>query len=580
VAGPEPYPQVKWTQEQEAAYAEGRKSAQRVSRQQGPATSSGKRRVVRTAQGARRYKVPIGSEIGSARNAGAAQAQGDKESTDRYNALVGQDPNAQAAAMKGLSDDQIQRLSRVAYSWKSSDPNVVRLRIGVANELKRRGFNVNDFGGLGPKSAPVKSVPAGPAVRTPARKLPSRPVPHSRAPKKPASAPKRYSAVQARRNDHKLTELSVPKLRKALGAFSKMPPGKREVVARFLVNQAIELGVPHMLGRSVVEASGQAERVLELAGKWKHGWIPLDGTAMRAKLKGGNGKPWWEGGKQRRVGSANTSRRSMEAARIVRERKAARKAGVAAPAAKKPPPFIAVPKKGGTRKVAVSDVVEYKGGPVVPGTRRIHGEGGSRKDFVSNEDTKNRFAAKKRVPIKRTSVVKSSPKSERGSKMTHTATGSGAGGEKTKLDRAIQAEGFRGEVTSSRTAPDQSKIAPQFRTGAVKPAAPAKIDSRHEGATMSDREFAKLQMQRDEPSTHSVVKRRLTQQINAEIARRKGTTPPADAEVPQHIKMAGDRKLTQLIRTNSPNAEHAKTEMASRKAHRAKQAVKSTPGKA
>ena len=38
---------------------------------------------------------------------------------------------------------------------------------------------------------------------------------------------------------------------------------------------------------------------------------------------------------------------------------------------------------------------------------------------------------------------------------------------------------------------------------------------------MSDREFAKLQMQRDAPGTHSSIKRRLTSQINAEIKRRK-----------------------------------------------------------
>lgn len=44
---------------------------------------------------------------------------------------------------------------------------------------------------------------------------------------------------------------------------------------------------------------------------------------------------------------------------------------------------------------------------------------------------------------------------------------------------------------------------------------------------MSDRDFAKLQMQRDAPGTHSVVRRRLTQQINAELERRKvGPSPP------------------------------------------------------
>lgn len=37
---------------------------------------------------------------------------------------------------------------------------------------------------------------------------------------------------------------------------------------------------------------------VELAGKWKHGWIPLDATAISAKMKGNTGgKKWWGDGK-------------------------------------------------------------------------------------------------------------------------------------------------------------------------------------------------------------------------------------------------------------------------------------------
>lgn len=36
------------------------------------------------------------------------------------------------------------------------------------------------------------------------------------------------------------------------------------------------------------------ERVVELAGHWKHGYIPLDATAMNEKMKGNTGgKKWW-----------------------------------------------------------------------------------------------------------------------------------------------------------------------------------------------------------------------------------------------------------------------------------------------
>ena len=358
MAGPEPYPQEKWTREQEEAYAEGRRSAkQSAGGGKGTATRSGRKRYVRTSAGSKRYKVPIGAEIGSARNAKAAEAQKDTESTGRYRDLVGQDQTAQAKAMAGLDPDQLKRLAAVAYSFRSSDPNVVRLRIGVANELRRRGLNINDFGGLGGNAR--SATPVSVKVHKPAPVRKAAPV---------APVRKVTSAMTARRNDRKLRELSVPQLRRALGAFGKMPRDKREVVARYLVNQAIELSATHMLGNSVIEAAGRTPaQVIELAGKWKHGWIPLDGTAMRAKMKGGNGKPWWSGGKQGRRGSS-THARSVEAGRIVRARKASAKSGGDGKAA----PFVGVPKKGGSDE----------------------GRGSSaRKGVVSNKDTKNRYAA-------------------------------------------------------------------------------------------------------------------------------------------------------------------------------------------
>lgn len=276
MAGPEPYPQVKWTREQEDAYAEGRASAKGETSKGGSAPRSGskRKRYVRTQAGANRYHVPIGAEIGQARNAKAAESQKDTESTDRYGQLVGADARAQAEAMQSLNDSQVQRLAQVAYSFKSSNPDVVRLRMGVAAELKRRGFNVNDFGGLGGGST-------RPAVS---------------AKKKPVSASSSptggyYRMVRERK-------LSVPQLRKALGVFSKISPDKRQVVAKYLVGQAIELGVPHMLGRSVVElATPDQQRVIELSGSWKHGWIPLNATAVSEKMKGKTGgKQWWTTG--------------------------------------------------------------------------------------------------------------------------------------------------------------------------------------------------------------------------------------------------------------------------------------------
>jgi SPP1 gp7 family putative phage head morphogenesis protein len=143
------------------------------------APSSGKKKVVRTAAGASRYKVPIGSEIGSARNADAAKAQQNKAATDRYKSVVGaKDRDAQ---VKSLNNDDLGQLSQVAFSFKSSDPNVVALRSSVIAQMRARGMNPNQFGYLG-GNGPAKPA-AKPAVKP--RVVAKAPV------KKPAPAPVR-----------------------------------------------------------------------------------------------------------------------------------------------------------------------------------------------------------------------------------------------------------------------------------------------------------------------------------------------------------------------------------------------------
>lgn len=541
---PEPYPQEKWTPEQEAAYAEGRKSAKRASRQTPAGASpsgSRRKRVVRTEAGARRYHVPIGAEIGTARNSSAKQAQRDVEATDKYNDLVGQDASKQAAAMKGLDDGQLQRLSMVAYSWKTSDPAVVRLRIGVANELKRRGFNVNDFGGLGPKSKPAAAAPAAKPAAAPA----------VTAKKRPTAIPVRKSGMQARAKDRRLTQLSVPQLRQALSAVGKMPPDKRGPVAKYLVRQAVELGVPHFLGQTVLELSGVPHgEAIELAGRWKHGYIPLDAIAMREKMKGGNGKPWWSGGKQTSVGSKTYSR-SVEAGRKARAAKAARKKPstnkeVTKVTGGKPKPFVAVPKRGGERRVVTTEVIKHKGGPVVPGTRRIGPAAGfkgdtlpkPRKDFVNNKDTKNRYKAKTASDKMHAARMKAAPEFEAPEFHENVVKGLHESGNNRltvaidKMD-AGELRTMRGRLVSGKKKlmePSKSGEAPAHKdaTLATYDRLIAKIDaksgkspaSRHAGASMSDRDFAKLQMDRD-AAPKGRQRADLTKRVNNELARRQ-----------------------------------------------------------
>lgn len=143
----------------------------------GAKAPGGKKKVVRTEAGARRYGVPIGSEIGKARNASAAEAQQNSGAVDRYKKTVGApDRDQQVAALnpKDLGD-----LSRVAFSFKSADPNVVALRTVVVRELTKRGMDPRMFGYLGGSG---KSTAKKVVAKTPARKVATI--------KKPAPAPK------------------------------------------------------------------------------------------------------------------------------------------------------------------------------------------------------------------------------------------------------------------------------------------------------------------------------------------------------------------------------------------------------
>lgn len=141
-----------------------------------------KKPVVKTAAGAARYKVPIGAEIGSARDANAAKAQQNQGAVDKYKGVVGaKDRDNQ---VKSLDNNQLGELSRVAFSFKSSDPNVVALRNSVVGQLKSRGMDPGKFGyqgGGGPAKpavkAPVKVVAKKPAPKPVAKKAPPPPPP-------------------------------------------------------------------------------------------------------------------------------------------------------------------------------------------------------------------------------------------------------------------------------------------------------------------------------------------------------------------------------------------------------------------
>lgn len=139
--------------------------------------AGGKKKIVRTDAGAKRYKVPIGSEIGTARDKNAAAAQQNAAATDRYKKVVGAGDRDQQIA--GLDPKDLGDLSRVAFSFRSSDPNVVALRMSVVRELGRRGMDPKQFGYLG-----------GSAKTTAKAKVVAKALTRKPTVKKPAPAPK------------------------------------------------------------------------------------------------------------------------------------------------------------------------------------------------------------------------------------------------------------------------------------------------------------------------------------------------------------------------------------------------------
>lgn len=164
-------------------YAAGTKAKAKPAKGAGGAApaAGGKKKVVRTEAGAKRYKVPIGSEIGQARDKNAAAVQQNAGAKANYEKTVGAaDRDKQVAALnpKDLAD-----LSRIAFSFKSSDPNVVALRMAAVRELAKRGMDPKQFGYLGGGSAkPTAKVVAKAPARKPTVKKPA-PAPKPAAPK-------------------------------------------------------------------------------------------------------------------------------------------------------------------------------------------------------------------------------------------------------------------------------------------------------------------------------------------------------------------------------------------------------------
>lgn len=100
------------------------------------------------------YRVPAGQggggRWGSPRDSKAATAQKDV-GAQRHAAAVAKLPKgkAQSDYVKKLSDGDLEKLTAILYSSRTSDPAIVHARILVANEMTKRGIDIKKFGALG-----------------------------------------------------------------------------------------------------------------------------------------------------------------------------------------------------------------------------------------------------------------------------------------------------------------------------------------------------------------------------------------------------------------------------------------------
>lgn len=92
---------------------------------------------------------PGGGRWGAPRNAKAADAQKDKTANKTADRILSMNTSERGALIKTLPDDQLKSLTAFLYASPTSDPDIVKARIAVANEMSRRGFDVKDFGALG-----------------------------------------------------------------------------------------------------------------------------------------------------------------------------------------------------------------------------------------------------------------------------------------------------------------------------------------------------------------------------------------------------------------------------------------------
>lgn len=146
--------------------------------------------------------------LGQANSASSAAAQADPASQRGYRTAMTMKTADRNKYIKGLSDGDLEKLSRIAYSSTTSDPHIVALRVAVAKELAHRGIDVRGFGAHGTDLKIAKPKKPGTKAKAP-------------KPPKPGAKPKAPAPVPG--STHLAQEPSVNRLALAGPAATTTP---------------------------------------------------------------------------------------------------------------------------------------------------------------------------------------------------------------------------------------------------------------------------------------------------------------------------------------------------------------------
>lgn len=340
-------------------------------------SGGGKKKKVASQAGVKRYGKPIGSEIGGARDANHAAIQQDQGARKNYTGLVSGDRAAQQKALDAMNTADLNKLADIAFSFRSSNPQVVALRIQARNAQARRGIHVK-VGQTqtypGGKPAPVANNRGSAKmmaneVGPNSARLIEMSIVEDKTGRPPPKGPWEKKGTTKGLGNFPITDLKS--LRNAISAIGRAKPQDRAKVARHIVTMAGKLKAGHLIspairhyaaGNSAPVHASRSGSAVELAGKWKHGYIPLDATAVASKMKGGKGKPWWDGPGHSSGGSAKKALHGSPKSGSPQRTKVV-KSGSADPLTKGDT-------VDHTSATGSMETLKYKGGPAVPGTKR------------------------------------------------------------------------------------------------------------------------------------------------------------------------------------------------------------------